>query len=168
MTHPLVDQLRFARAQFRRGLAGLTEEEAARRFQPMNCISWNIGHLAWQEQRYWLWRAQGLMPRPDVQELFSVGAPASTPSLAFVWEAWEEITRPADLWLDQVDTALLTTPAYDAGKPLGASFGSLVLRHIHHYWYHNGENMAIRQLLGHTDLPVFVGTMDGPAAYRPE
>ena len=52
MPHPLVDQLRFTRNEFRRALVGLTDEEARRRFQPMNCISWNIGHLAWQEQRY--------------------------------------------------------------------------------------------------------------------
>ena len=54
MTHPLVDQLRFARNEFRRGVAGISDEDAARRVLPMNCISWNVGHLAAQEQRYWL------------------------------------------------------------------------------------------------------------------
>ena len=33
---------------------GVADEEARRRILPMNCISWNVGHLAWQEQRYWL------------------------------------------------------------------------------------------------------------------
>ncbi len=46
MAHPLVDRLRFARRRFRCGLAGSTEGDARRRFLPMNCISWNIGHLA--------------------------------------------------------------------------------------------------------------------------
>jgi hypothetical protein len=54
MPHPLVLQLRFSRHEFQRALAGLSDEDARRRVMPMNCISWNIGHLAWQEQRYWL------------------------------------------------------------------------------------------------------------------
>ena len=40
MTHPLVLQLRFTRAEFARGLKGVTAEEALRHFGPMNCISW--------------------------------------------------------------------------------------------------------------------------------
>jgi len=50
--HPLVLQLRFTRSEFKRALKGITEAEARKRLKPMNCISWNIGHLAWQEQRY--------------------------------------------------------------------------------------------------------------------
>jgi DinB superfamily len=65
--HPLVLQLRFTRSEFKRALTGLTEGEASRRFLPMNCISWNVGHLAWQEQRYFLYFGQGLMPYPEVQ-----------------------------------------------------------------------------------------------------
>ena len=68
MLHPLVVQLRFTRSEFRHALAGLSDADARRRFLPMNCISWNIGHLAWQEQRYWLWRAQGTVLLPHVNE----------------------------------------------------------------------------------------------------
>jgi hypothetical protein len=42
MTHLLVSQLRFARAEFLRGLEGLTAEEGLRRFEPMNSIGWTI------------------------------------------------------------------------------------------------------------------------------
>ena len=80
MTHPLVDQLRFARSELRRGLEGVTDEESQRRFLPMNCISWNVGHLAWQEQRYWLLYAQERMLLPQIDQQFRYGAPASTPS----------------------------------------------------------------------------------------
>jgi hypothetical protein len=80
MAHPLVDQLRFARSEFRRGLEGISDEEARRRFLPMNCISWNIGHLAAQEQRYRLLYAQGEMPLPEVDRAFRYGSPASTPT----------------------------------------------------------------------------------------
>jgi hypothetical protein len=39
---------------------------------------------------------------------------------------------------------------------------------IYHYWYHIGENMAIRQQLGHDSLPQFVGNIDQAAPYRPD
>src|SRR5512138_2755490 len=100
MTHPLVLQLRFTRSEFRRALKGLGEDEARRRLLPMNCISWNVGHLAWQEQRYFLFYGQGQMLRPDIQEQFAYGAPASTPALDEMLSAWETITRAVDPWLD--------------------------------------------------------------------
>ena len=44
-------------------------------------------------------------------------------------------------------------------------------RGLHHrrilYWFHLGEAHAIRQMLGHRDLPQFVGDMSG-VGYRPE
>jgi len=46
--------------------------------------------------------------------------------------------------------------------------GNLVQRVIYHYWYHTGEVMAIRQLLGHRRLPQFVGVLDEKAPYMPE
>lgn len=79
MPHPLVLQQSFTRREFQRALVGITDEEARRRFMPMNCISWNIGHLAWQEQCYRLWRAQDQLLLPQINELFANGAPASTP-----------------------------------------------------------------------------------------
>ena len=50
MVHPLVEQLRFTRSEWLRGLKDVTAEEAARRFEPINPIAWMVGHLAWQEQ----------------------------------------------------------------------------------------------------------------------
>jgi hypothetical protein len=44
----------------------------------------------------------------------------------------------------------------------------LLLRTIYHYWYHTGENMGIRQGLGHTNLPEFVGDIDAEAPYVAE
>ncbi len=80
MSHPLVLQLRFTRSEFKRALEGINDADARRRFMPMNCISWNIGHLAWQEQRYFLFYGQGQLPWPRINELFAYGAPASTPA----------------------------------------------------------------------------------------
>ena len=168
MTHPLVDQLRFARSEFRRGTEGVPSEEAQRRFLPMNCISWNIGHLAWQEQRYWLFRAQDKVLVPELNDVFAFGAPASTPTLDDASNWWGMITAAADPWLDDVTTDTLRSPVMMDGKPSEFIFGSLLQRTIYHYWYHTGENAAIRQQLGHTGLPDFVGDIDTEAPYRPE
>ncbi len=168
MTHPLVDQLRFARSEFLRALEGLSEQDAVRRVLPANCISWNIGHLAWQEQRYWLHRAQGETILPELNERFAYGAPASTPSLAEARSAWEQVTSAVDPWLDTLTTEKLRESVVIGGRPSEYIWGSLLLRTIYHYWYHTGENMGIRQALGHTGLHDFVGDIDAEAPYRPE
>ncbi len=168
MPHPLVDQLRFTRNEFQRGLVGLSDEDARRRFLPMNCISWNVGHLAWQEQQYWLWYAQGRTLLPAIRKQFAYGAPASTPPLEEVRSAWQEITLASNPWLDSLATDDLLKPVVRNGQPTDRSYGSLLQRVIYHYWYHTGENMAIRQMLGHTDLPEYVGDIDREAPYRPE
>jgi hypothetical protein len=168
MTHPLVDQLRFARSEFRRGVEGITDAEARQRFLPMNCISWNIGHLAWQEQRYWLKCAQDALLLPEVQRECRSGAPASSPPLAEVWGAWEAITATADPWLERVTGESLAAPMPRIGRETEVSVGTQLLRMIYHYWYHTGENAAIRQQLGHADLPPFVGNLDAEAPYRVE
>src|SRR5512139_2357841 len=102
MSHPLVDQLRFARSEFQRGLQGLSEEDAVRRLLPMNCISWDVGHLAWQEQRYWLYRAQGRLPYPRLVTEFAYGSPMSTPSLEEMLGIWRAVTEAADPFLDSL------------------------------------------------------------------
>ena len=168
MPHPLVSQLRFTRSEFMRAVKGISDQDARKRLMPMNCISWNIGHLAWQEQRYFLHFAQGQMPLPDINENFAYGAPASTPPLKEMLAAWKLITQAADPWLDTLTTAGLEEHVIKNGKPTARIFGNLLQRVIYHYWYHTGENMAIRQGLGHSHLPEFVGNIDDKAPYRPE
>jgi DinB superfamily len=166
--HPLVDQLRFTRSEFMRGIRRMDREAARTRVMPMNAVSWNVGHLAWQEQRYFVTLGQGRTPRPDIQERFVSGGPASTPEMDEVLAAWREITKEADRFLDTLTTAgLLEHPMRD-GKPLSRTFGNLLQRTIYHYWFHTGENMGIRQALGHRRLPQFVGNIDDEAPYRPE
>ncbi|HTP10274.1 MAG TPA: DinB family protein [Anaerolineae bacterium] len=168
MTHPLVAQLRFTRSEFKRGLLELTEDEACRRFLPMNCISWNVGHLAWQEQRYFLFYAQGKMLLPHINAAFAYGAPASTPPLHEMWTAWDTVTRAADPWLEALTVEKLQEQVVRDGQLTPYIFGSLLQRVIYHYWYHTGENQAIRQMLGQTNLAEYVGDIDEEAPYRPE
>ena len=169
MTHPLVDQLRFTRAEFLRGVKRVSDEDGRHRFLPMNCLAWNVGHLAWQEQRTFLYYGQGRLLLPAIDREFVYGAPASTPSLKAMLEAWSAITEAADPWLNAVTTDLLAQNVVNSkGKLLGTTYGNMLQRVIYHYWYHTGENQAIRQLLGHERLPVYVGDIDSKAPYRPE
>ncbi len=167
MPHPLVTQLRFTRSEFTRGLKGLKDPDARQRLMPMNCISWNVGHLAWQEQRYFLFYGQGLLLLPEVNQLFAYGAAPSTPALDEMMVAWKTITKATDPWLDALTSEKLQEHVVRNGKPSKSTFGSLLQRVIYHYWYHTGENLAIRQMLGHNNLPVFVGNIDGEAPYQP-
>lgn len=159
-------QLRFTRSEFMRTIRGVTERDAQRRLLPMNSLSWNVGHLAWQEQRYFLGFGLSVQPYPDIAKEFTTGGPASTPPLARVVAAWREITAAADPWLDALTTADLLGNALSNGKPIAFTYGNLLQRVIYHYWYHTGENMAIRQQLGHTSVPQFVGNIDDQAPFR--
>lgn len=170
MPHPLVSQLQFTRTEFERGLRDVTSEEASQHFGPMNCISWVVGHLAAQEQAYWITHVQGITPAPEVLVCAS-GQPASTPNLDEMWAAWHRITDQADTWLNTLDAIQLETHTPQLDKPgefHRENIGTRLLRTTYHYWFHLGESQAIRQLLGHKDLPGFVGAWGEKAPYTPE
>jgi hypothetical protein len=168
MAHPLVLQLRFTRSEFKRALAGISDRDARQRLTPMNCISWNIGHLGWQEQRYWLFRLQGKVLLPELNEKFCYGCPAFSPTLDEIWQMWQTVVDAADPFLDTLtNTDLLQQRFLEEDPSVDYTAGNLMQRVIYHYWYHTGESMAIRQMLGHADLPEFVGNVDGEAPYRP-
>jgi len=165
--HLLVDQLRFSRSEFVRGLAGVSDEDATRRLMPMNCLSWMVGHLANQEHRYWVILAQQKNVAPDLYALAGYGKPASTPPLGDMWAAWRKVTAVADEYLDILTPEIMQEYFLRDGKPVDENVGTLLIRNIYHYWYHTGEAAAVRQMLGHTNLPEFVGEIN-VAAYRPE
>jgi uncharacterized damage-inducible protein DinB len=165
--HLLVSQLRFARSEFVRGLEGVSAEDGVRRVLPLNCISWMVGHLANQEHRYWVMFGQQKNLAPGLNDLVGYRKPASTPPLEEMWTVWRKVTTAADEYLETLTPEIMQTFLLRDGKPADESVGTLLLRTIYHYWYHTGEAAAVRQLLGHKDLPEFVGEMD-VAAYRPE
>ena len=160
----LVDQLRFTRSEWERGLRGVKEAEALRRIEPMNSIGWIVAHMAWHEQRYWLTRAQGSTPYPILNEVAANGGPATTPKLREMRLAWTAVTEAADPWLDGLSAADLLADLPGSGPP--RRIGDSLQRVIYHYWFHTGEIQGIRQVLGHRRLPQFVGDLDDQAPYR--
>lgn len=168
MAHPLIDQFRFTRSEWLRGLAGVSEDDAIHHCGPMNCISWIVGHLAWHEHRYWLERAQGKILFPKLNEMYAYGAPMSTPALSEMLDVWRTVTQAADPYLDSLTTKTLQDELWLDGNPIGQSIGSALRRVTYHYWFHIGEIQAIRQVRGHTNLPEYVGDIETEAPYRPE
>ena len=167
MTIPQVTQLRFARKKWLEGLDGLSAEDGESRIQPMNSISWMVGHLAQHEQFCWQEAVRGDVQYPQLQQ-FRSGQPASTPNLTEVMTMWQHVVDTSENHLDQLTVAdLRIIPKID-GKPYREPLGSMFNRLIYHYWYHLGEMQAVRQLLGHTGLPGFVGRMDSAFWYAPE
>lgn len=164
--HPLVSQLWFTRSEFVRCLRGVTAEDAVRRLEPMNCISWIIGHLAAQEHYLWIEAGQGRRLAPGLYELVGYGKPASAPPLDEMWDAWHTITAAADEFLEALAPQDLELRLERNGRVFDESVGTLLMRNIYHYWFHTGEAHAIRQMLGHGELPQFVGDMSA-AVYRP-
>jgi uncharacterized damage-inducible protein DinB len=165
--HSLVTQLRFARSELMRCIEGVSDEDARKRPLPMNCISWIVGHMANQENRFWVIRAQGKNVAPELNKLVGYGQPASTPPLGEMMALWRAATAAADPFLDSLTPEILQTYIVFDGKPLPESVGTMLLRNLYHYWFHTGEAHAIRQMLGHTGLPDFVGDMSA-AGYRKE
>jgi hypothetical protein len=78
------------------------------------------------------------------------------------------VTKSADPFLDSLTTEILQTDLLLNGEPVGQTIGSALRRITYHYWYHIGEIQAIRQMLGHTNLPEYVGNIETEAPYRPE
>src|SRR3954470_938509 len=168
MAHPIVEQLRFTRSEWVRALRGVSEEDGNRHLGQMNSIGWIVGHLAWHEQRIWLERAGRTALFPSVNEEFASGAPMSTPSLKAMRAAWRKITKEAEANLDSLTTRTLMRDLPRGGKPSGQAHADALRRLTFHYWFHIGEILAIRQMLGQKGLPEYVGNLEAMAAYRPD
>jgi hypothetical protein len=138
-----------------------------------------VGHLASQEQYYFVFFPNGEVPHPQLNRLVGFGHPPSTPPLAEMWAVWHEITAAADPFLETLanenmqehleqdikafeDSLFGTASAQmleQRSVRSGENLGTRILRTTYHYFFHTGEAHAIRQQRGHPDLPYFVGDM---------
>jgi hypothetical protein len=101
---------------------------------------------------------------PEVKQ-FGYGKPLAVPALDEAWRWWRTVTAAADEYLDTI-TGKDLTRAWKRDSS-GETPGTRLHRTTYHYWFHLGESQAVRQLLGHTKLPTFVGGF-GDAHYRAE
>ena len=117
MAHPRVEQLRYARSEFARGLAGIPPEVARHELGQMNSISWMVAHLAWHEQISWLTRAQGLTPFPQLVEIASSGSARSNPDFDEVFDLWKQVCALGvlDKGIDRMTVGLGMIPRGEVG-----------------------------------------------------
>lgn len=159
----------FAVSEFQRGLEGLTEEEAVRRYakedgSEMNSISWTVRHVA----AHWgaieaIFRGNE-MAEDELLQSFGRTADPQPPSLKDALDRFQETTSGISEWVAP-DDELMTRQAEPFG--LGEDSGQSLLRVTLHTWFHAGEINAIRQLLGHPEIK-FVGLAPpGPPAWKP-
>ena len=151
--HTLVQMLYLTRKEFERNLEGLSDEDARRRFQPMNCISWIVAHVACQHQAFFVdWPKDR---NTDSRFLpYGYGAPPSQPSLDEAMALWKDACQASDAWLRAATKESLQEKSKNQLSG-GESRGTLLVRCIFHTWYHMGEINSIRQRLGHR-APQFV------------
>ena len=167
MTHPLVNQLKFARSEWQRGLDGVSDADGSRRFEPINSLGWIVGHMAWHENLCWNVRGQAINPSPQLHDVVGYGKPASTPALSEMLAAWRAVTAAAEPYLEALDTTALLTHWTRHGKTHPESIGTVIQRVIYHYLFHTGESQAIRQLLNHPGRPEYIGDFGAEYAYKP-
>jgi len=144
------------RKEFLRGLQDVGDEGARKRIDPMNCIGWIIGHLAWQEHVLFVAWPQGKEAEPQYRP-YGFGSPPSQPPLEEVMTLWRVACDAADVWLHAADEESLQQ-VFTSSE--GENAGTLITRNIFHYWCHIGEISAIRQMLGHHHPPQFVNLHD--------
>ena len=80
---------------------------------------------------------------------------------------WRDITQTSEAFLDALTPEGMLAIRVLKGRrgEFRTNTGNLMNRMIYHYWYHNGENQAIRQILRNTGLADFVGNIDEEAPY---
>jgi hypothetical protein len=157
--YPLTDMAAFALSEFERGLKGLSDEDARKRLTKadgteMNAISWTIGHIA----GHWLHRP------PHLQRYAMGSVDATPPPLAEMLALLEDAKAFSASWLPRADEALLARIPPD-GSTGGENVGTALMRATLHTWFHAGEINAIRQMLGHREIP-FVGLMLGKFEWK--
>ena len=145
--------MEITRKEFERNLNGLTDEDARKRIEPMNCISWIIGHVANQQHTFFVDWPQGKEGDARYRD-FGYGSPASQPPLEGVMTLWRDACDEADVWLQAATSDSLQVRSQPT-SPERENGGALLVRCIFHTWCHLGEISSIRQILGHRP-PEFV------------
>ncbi len=162
-----VELARFAISEFERNLEGLTDDEARVRAKKadgteMNSISWTIGHIA----AHWI-GVSAYASGEDSQRRFL--GPDANPTPLSLSEALEMVgeARTACDWLGGANDKLLSTTREEHIASLGGqeSIGTALVRVTLHTWFHLGEINAMRQMLGHGEIP-FVGQLIGNLEWR--
>jgi hypothetical protein len=151
--HTLVDMLYLSRREFERNLVDLKDEDARKRIEPMNCISWIIAHVACQHRAYFVDWPEGKSIDPRYAP-YGYGSPPSQPPLDQAMKLWRDAVDESKAWLEAATDESLKEICQNS-LANGENWGALLVRCIFHTWCHLGEISSVRQVLGHKP-PQFV------------
>ncbi len=155
--HLLVEELYLSRREFERNLEGLTDDNARKRIEPMNYISWIIAHVANQHRTFFVdWPAS--RETNPLYKPYGFGAPPSQPPLEKALTLYRNACKDSDAWLQSATSESLQK-TFACNSLANENAGTLLVRCIFHTWCHIGEISSIRQILGHKP-PQFVNMHD--------
>lgn len=164
MAHFLVEQYRFAVREWLRGHDNMPAEDALKRLGHANSIGWMVGHLAEFDQKVWVERVLG-SPVTTETKKFGFRRPATTPELGHVFDLWHAIQEKTAEVHETLSDADMAELPHLFGRQVHQPVSMWLLRMGWHYWYHLGEMQAVRQVLGHENLPDFVGRIPAEAQW---
>ena len=161
MAHHLVRKVQHVRKELRRAIEGMSVADMERSVAGVNSIRWIIGHLAWQEQRYWV-GGRGLPLIVEHLADYGYGKPVPENGEDFetVFGQWEAVTRASDDWLESLGEQDLREFPATGEIHKGENIGTMLMRVIGHYYVHIGQITAVRKILSY-NVPPFVGRQDG-------
>ena len=97
----VTDMLRLTCKEFDRNLAGLNDDDARKRIEPMNCISWIIAHVANQHHTFFVaWQQEKAAETRFLP--YGYGSPASQSHLEEALSLWHDATGDTEVWLKSV------------------------------------------------------------------
>ena len=164
------DLARFAISEFARGLEGLTAEEAQSRIAKtgggeMNAITWIVSHIVGHWLSVAAYAKDGELPWHLVRFVGEAADP-TPPALQEALKLLRDAKASID-WLTDADETLLSTTREEhlLSKQGQDNIGTVLINAVLHTWFHTGEINAIRQMLGHAEIP-FVGEMLGKLEWQ--
>jgi hypothetical protein len=150
----------FTLEEFRRGLEGLTDEEALVRHpkadgSTMNAASWIVQHVSAQ------WDAAHSLATGEPRRVQQPPRDGTPPPWAETLAAFEVATEGLNSLEAVTDEQMSAShPVLVQNFGEGEGLGTYIMRGVLHTWFHAGEINAIRQLHGHEEIR-FVGRFEG-------
>ncbi|MBA30388.1 MAG: hypothetical protein CL905_00875 [Dehalococcoidia bacterium] len=142
----IIDQYRITNNQVLNYIDDVTDEESKLIFEPLNCISWTLGHLARYNNLTFAARSRGV-EIPNEFKDFENGAPHSQKDLSYVKGLWHKTLSDTEKFLDGLNendlVKVLDNDSYNVDN-----LGTVMTRMIFHSWNHLGEIASVRQLIG--------------------
>ena len=117
----IIDQYKITNNQVLNYIDDITDEESKRIFEPLNCISWTLGHLARYNNLTFAARSRGV-EIPNEFKDFENGAPHSQKDLSYVKGLWIKTLKDTEKFLDGLnenDLVKILDNDSNAGDNLG-------------------------------------------------